>query len=134
MNSVVRDIDVLIVEDDMLLNKVMTVQLKLFGIKVRNAFNGEQALSLISEAVPSLLLLDITMPALDGFGVVAALRNSDKTASIPLIVHTALDLTEKEKLALTLGPTKFITKSIAYSDKIIGLIDELVTSTAKVAT
>ncbi len=134
MSSVVRDIEVLIVEDDMLLNKVMTVQLKLGGIKVRNAFNGEQALSLIAQAVPSLLLLDVTVPALDGFGVIAALRSSDKTSSIPLIIHTALDLTEQEKLTLVLGPTKFITKSTAYSDKIIGLIDELVTPIAKAST
>lgn len=125
MNSSSGNINILIVEDDALLNKVMTLQLKLSGLLVRSAFTGEQALSMIAISMPDLLLLDVTMPSLDGYGVVAALMSSEKTSSIPLIIHTTLDLTTEEKKALTLGPTKFITKSTAYSDKIIGLIDEM---------
>jgi DNA-binding response OmpR family regulator len=119
-------IDVLVVEDDSLLNKVMTLQLEHEGMTVRRAFNGEEALSLIKAMVPSIMILDVKLPIVDAFGVIEELRKSSKTSKIPLIIHTSQDLSSLDQSRLTLGPSKFVTKSTGYSDGFADLIRTLV--------
>lgn len=127
MIAISTKLKILIIEDDRLLNKVMELQLNVAGFEVRSAHSGEQALELIAQSLPDLVLLDVSLPELDGFGIIEILRKSPRTAKIPVIVHTSLLLSEEEKLLLILGPTKFISKSTAYSKKITDVLSELIT-------
>lgn len=127
MIAISTKLKVLIIEDDRLLNKVMELQLNVAGFAVRSAHSGEQALELIAQSLPDIILLDVSLPELDGFGIIEILRKSPRTAKIPVIVHTSLLLSEEEKLLLILGPTKFISKTTAYSKKITDVLSELIT-------
>ena len=65
--------------------------------ELSEAADGKSALSLIKEQKPDLVILDLMMPEMDGFSVLDALRQDPNTASIPVIVVTAQELTSKEK-------------------------------------
>lgn len=117
--------DILIVEDDHMLNQVMSLQLSMIGLSVRSAKSGYGALQMIGEAVPNLLVMDIGLPDLSGIDVVNILRQQSATSNIPLIIHTSLDLTEAQKEAIKLGPTRCITKATACSDQLAKLVYEL---------
>ncbi len=74
------------------------------------ARSGAEALRLVQEQPPELILLDAMMPELDGFGVCAVLKSSSLTRDIPLIFVTALNQPEDEQRALEAGAVDFITK------------------------
>ncbi len=82
---------------------------------------------MIGERLPSLLLLDLSLPDMSGFELVARLRESLVASSLPLIVHTSLDISMHERSLLTLGPSKFIGKTRACDEHLLVVIAELLT-------
>jgi CheY-like chemotaxis protein len=120
-----NQLDVLIVEDDGILNRIMSLQLTAVGLSVRSARSGEQALAMIKERLPSALILDIGLPDMTGLEVIQRLRSEPATCGLPVIVHTTLDLSLTQQAQLKLGPTRCITKTTAYSDGLAELILEL---------
>src|SRR5262249_2960219 len=70
------------------------------GWRVREAANGRVALDAIVEEPPSLILLDLMMPEMDGFELIAELRQHPERRSIPVVVLTAKDLTPEERMYL----------------------------------
>lgn len=74
------------------------------------ALDGEQALQIALDQQPDLILLDAVMPGMDGYDVVAALRNSPRLQDIPVIFVTALSQPEDETRALEAGAVDFISK------------------------
>jgi PAS domain S-box-containing protein len=103
--------DVLVVEDDLVLLDILERQLVQAGFLVRRAVTGEQAIAMARLRPPSLIVLDVSLPRGDGFEVVAALRREPRLAGLPVLVHTMHDLTFQQRERLTLGPTRFLTKS-----------------------
>ena len=79
---------VLIVDDDAGLRLVCATVLNLEGYEVIEAANGQEALDLARTAAPDVMLLDISMPVLDGFGVAAALREDRRTRELPFVFLT----------------------------------------------
>jgi two-component system alkaline phosphatase synthesis response regulator PhoP len=124
-NVTVHEMDILIVEDDNMLNHVMSLQLQVAGYSVRSARSGTQALKMIKDRVPSVLILDVGLPDMSGQDLIAELRQNPATYSLPLIVHTTLDLSEEEKTQMQLGPSRFVTKATAFSDRLGELITEV---------
>jgi CheY-like chemotaxis protein len=124
-NLASEEMDILVVEDDNMLNQVMVLQVELLGYSVRSAKNGAQALQMIEDRVPSVLILDVGLPDMTGQQLVAKLRQNSSTSSIPLIVHTTLDLSHEEERQLQLGPSRFVTKTTAFSERLGKLIVEL---------
>ena len=82
---------VLIVDDDAAIRELCATTLHSSGCDVLQAANGEDALELAMTAGPDVVLLDISMPVLDGFGVAAALRADDRTRRLPLVFITGED-------------------------------------------
>lgn len=119
------DLDILIVEDDHMLNTVMSVQVSVAGYSCRTATSGQQALRMIREQVPSALILDVLLGDMNGQELIAELQKNRLTCSLPLIVHTTLDLSDEEKEKLQLGPTRIITKASAFSERLPELIAEI---------
>ncbi|MDR3613151.1 MAG: response regulator [Candidatus Obscuribacterales bacterium] len=127
-----RVLDILVVEDDDLLNQVMCTQLRVAtGGSIRSARSGEEALKSIKAWVPSVLILDMGLPDMNGEELVARLQENSETRNLPLIVHTTLDLSKEQEQRLQLGPSKFVTKSTAFSDRLAELVVELVASATR---
>jgi CheY-like chemotaxis protein len=80
---------------------------------------------MIKDRVPSVLILDVGLPDMSGQDLIAELRQNPATYSLPLIVHTTLDLSEEEKTQMQLGPSRFVTKATAFSDRLGELITEV---------
>ncbi|HEX7704974.1 MAG TPA: ATP-binding protein [Thermoanaerobaculia bacterium] len=102
---------VLLVEDDLDLAKVMTAALQNRGIATIHAVTGREAVQRCRHERPSLIVLDLGLPDMDGFAVVAALRAGKAFAEIPLLVYSALDVGAADQARLCLGRTEFLTKS-----------------------
>lgn len=80
------------------------------GYSVRTAATGREALDRVAEERPDLILLDLMLPDIDGFGVCEILRRQPSTATIPIIVLTAWATNEARHFGLELGALDYMTK------------------------
>ena len=85
-----------------------------FEVEVRAATNGEEALRLLDEFVPDLVLLDVDMPGLDGFEVCRRIRKRWDMTDMPLIMVTGMDDLESINEAYESGANDFISKPINW--------------------
>ncbi|HTH97856.1 MAG TPA: diguanylate cyclase [Stellaceae bacterium] len=102
---------VLIVDDSPLIMAMLTATLG-DDCTILSARNGQEAIDLIAERVPDLILLDIVMPRVSGFEVCQRLKADPRTQSTPVIFITGLDAKEDEMRALELGAIDFIPKPV----------------------
>jgi len=102
---------VLIVDDDAMLLRLYELEISTWGLDlaVRKASNGIEALIRIGEARPDILVSDLHMPGLDGFGMIRTLRNNPATASLPLVVVSGMD----KPMVLAMG----LPADVAYLTK-----------------
>jgi CheY-like chemotaxis protein len=116
-----------VAEDNEFSARLMEQLLARRGHRVRLATNGPEALALAEEGVFDLLLLDIHMPELDGFGVVGAIRERERAAGghLPVIALTARSRKEDHERCLAAGMDDFLTKPVA-SAALFAAIDRLV--------
>ena len=91
---------VLLVEDDTETREIMARTLEKSGWAVSEAGNGQEALDVMASVQPRLILLDLMMPVMDGFGFLAAMRARPEWRHIPVIVVTAKDLTGEDRARL----------------------------------
>jgi putative two-component system response regulator len=80
--------------------------------KVKAAINGKMAIKIAEEQKPSLILLDIMMPEMDGYEVCRRLKSNTKTTNIPIIFVTAMSETVDEKKGFDVGGVDYITKPV----------------------
>lgn len=102
---------ILIIEDDPLIVKIYTTRLTVDGYQVISAENGEQGLKLAESELPDLIILDLMMPRLDGFDVMAKVRQNEKLKNVPILVYSNLAQEEEMERAKSLGATEFIIKA-----------------------
>ncbi|MCK5877920.1 MAG: response regulator [Candidatus Marithrix sp.] len=91
---------VMIIEDDVVIREYMNNMLRAEGWRVFKAENGKVALEHIDDKKPSLILLDLLMPEMDGFEFVARLRNNEKWRSIPVVILTSAKLSASDQAHL----------------------------------
>ena len=122
---------ILLVEDDEALASVYKSRLDIEGFETRGVFNGEDALSAAMEFKPDLILLDAMMPKISGFDVLDILRNTPETATIRVIMLTALSQPKDKERAEALGVNDYLVKSqVVIGDVIervkfhLGMLDE----------
>jgi type II secretory ATPase GspE/PulE/Tfp pilus assembly ATPase PilB-like protein/CheY-like chemotaxis protein len=101
---------VLLVDDEDSLRKVMKDLLERDGYVVTEARDGVQALDQVDRVGPDIIVLDLNLPGLDGYGVLSHLRSRPATASIPVIVLTAKGDEDNEVRVFELGADDFLTK------------------------
>ncbi len=118
---------ILVAEDNEFAAQLMEQLLSRQGHRVRLATNGPEALTLADERVFDLLLLDIHMPGLDGFGVVRAIREQERAVGghLPVIALTARSRKEDRDRCLAAGMDDFLTKPVATA-ALVAAIDRLV--------
>jgi putative two-component system response regulator len=101
---------ILLVDDNTTNLQLLHETLDGLGFKILIAKKGKTALSIAQKANPSLILLDIMMPEMDGYEVCERLKADEKTSQIPVIFITALSDVEDEAKGLKLGAVDYITK------------------------
>ncbi len=102
---------VLVVDDEPRILRFVSLSLNAYGFEVLVASGGEEALRISASESPDLMILDVFMPGLDGFGVLQKLREREQTvgsAHLPVIVFSARSSVAEQ--ALNLGAIDFISK------------------------
>jgi signal transduction histidine kinase/DNA-binding response OmpR family regulator len=92
---------VLVVDDDPKAVEVVALRINAMGSTVLRAYNGREAIEIARNELPDVIVLDLMMPEISGFDVVAALSETPETASIPVLVVTAQDITDSERVRLS---------------------------------
>jgi CheY-like chemotaxis protein len=101
---------VLLVEDDEGVRAVLRKALEREGCRVVEAENGRAALEEVAKERPSLVLLDLVMPEMDGFEFLRELHRTDDSRSVPVVVLTAKDLSHEERRSLERSVTRILEK------------------------
>ena len=103
---------VLVVDDTPTNVKLLTDILTAKGYAVLTASNGAQALNLVEQGRPDLVLLDVMMPGLSGYDVCRKIRETASAATLPVIMVTALDPAQERVKGIEAGADDFLTKPI----------------------
>jgi signal transduction histidine kinase/CheY-like chemotaxis protein len=104
-----RGKSILVVDDDPNIRSLLQQEFLEAGYTVRLAENGRQALALIREEAPGLVILDVMMPEMNGFDVAAVLKNDPTTMDIPIII---LSIVQDKERGFRLGVDRYLTKPI----------------------
>ena len=102
---------ILFIEDEAAAQKSLGFALKNQGYTVISALDGESGLRLAKTQKPSLILLDLILPKIDGFEVLEQLKNDSETRDIPIVILTNLERMDDVEQALELGAKTYLTKS-----------------------
>ena len=105
-----REVDVLVVDDDPDSRRVASQFLIDVNVHVRESADGESALLEMRRRSPDVVVLDLMMPVLDGFGVLATMRADPVLSSVPVVVLTAKSLTEAERQFLSRSAVRVLQK------------------------
>jgi OmpR family response regulator RpaB len=98
---------VLVVDDEASIRRILDTRLSMIGYVVITACDGEEALSIFRKETPNLVILDVMMPKLDGYGVCQEIR---KTSDVPIIMLTALGDVADRITGLELGADDYVIK------------------------
>lgn len=110
MGEKMPDGKILVVDDDPDIVEVVKIRLESDGFEVVTARDGIEALEKVFKERPSLVILDITMPRMDGYELCQRLKVKEETKAIPIIMLTARGETESKIAALNIGADDYITK------------------------
>lgn len=113
----------LTIEDDVLLRETLTEILEVHGHTVVQAGDGEQGIEMFAKATPDLVLCDVNMPKLDGFGVLKKLKTLVNESEFPPFIFLSAKTEKKNmKHGLALGAVDFVSKPYSASE-LLKLID-----------
>ena len=107
---------ILIIDDSISIHNLIKAHLATDEIVIHSAFDGESGLTRAQQYHPSLILLDVDMPQMDGFGVIKSLIGNKETATFPVIFLTADFATTDKVRGLELGAIDYITKPCNYDE------------------
>lgn len=102
---------ILIVEDDRFLRELIARKLTAEGFNIAEAVDGEDGLRKIKEEKPDLVLLDLILPGIDGFEVLAKAKDDPAIASTPIIILSNLGQREEVEKGLKLGAADYLVKA-----------------------
>ena len=116
---------ILLVDDELDILRIGTqlIRRRLPHVRVFEASNGRQALDLMQRVLPDLLLLDLMMPELDGFGVLQAMQAQPSLRTIPVIIMTAQALPEETMVRLNRSVTGVVSKGLFHEDETLQQIE-----------
>lgn len=122
-----KNIKIIVVEDDLAMREIVVHKLASKGFDVKEAENGMKGLELIEAEKPDLVLLDLMMPEMDGFGVLETLRKhkDKKVAGTPVIVLSNLWSNEDILKAKSFGVVDFLVKAYFTPEDIFAKINDV---------
>lgn len=101
---------ILAVDDEQDVTDLVRFHLMKAGYHVETAATGREALVAVNKRRPDLILLDLMLPDIDGFGVCEILRRDPATATIPIVILTAWTTPDAHNLGMELGALEYLTK------------------------
>jgi len=101
---------ILSVDDERDVTDLVSFHLSRAGFSVLTAASGREALDTIATHVPDLIILDLMLPDIDGFGICEILRRHAATATIPIVILTAWATSDAQHIGLELGALDYMTK------------------------
>jgi diguanylate cyclase (GGDEF)-like protein len=114
MSEVQRGVDggerLLVVDDDPFIARLLEIELNAAGYAVRVANDGQQALEMVAQEIPDLVITDVMMPHVDGFELTRQLRQEPRTAAISIIILTARGLSADKLEGFAIGADDYIVK------------------------
>ena len=113
-NETLRGRRALIIDDDLKAIQIMEDALRAEGVAVVKASNGRDGIEAAKKQPPDFIVLDVMMPGMSGFEAADALHSMDKTSSIPIIILTAMSLSQADKLRLK-GKVQYIEEKGSLS-------------------
>jgi CheY-like chemotaxis protein len=118
---------VLIAEDNPVNRELLRELLEIRGYTVSEACNGQEALSMLEESLPDILLLDIGMPLLDGYAVVRKVREDPRFAVLPVVAVTAYAMQGDREKIMSSGFDGYLSKPV-NSTFLVQELDRLLAS------
>lgn len=115
---------ILLVEDDRFLRELMSQKIIKMGEDLIVAVDGEEGIKKAKEEKPEIILLDLMLPGIDGFGVLSQIKADPEIADIPVIILSNLGQKEDIDRALNLGATDFLVKAHFTPQEIIDKVDQ----------
>ena len=116
---------ILIIEDDKFLRDLIVRKLIKEGYNVLKAINGEEGLKKVKEEHPDLILLDLILPGINGFEILANVKENPKTSSIPVIVLSNLGQKEEIEKGINLGAIDYLIKAHFTPGEIVEKIQDI---------
>lgn len=110
--SIMKDWEVVVVDDEIDSLEVAARILKFYGAKVTTATNGQEALDYIRKNRPRFVISDLSMPVLDGWGLLYELKQDRATTEIPVIALTAHAMVGDRQRAIEAGFHNYLTKPL----------------------
>ena len=101
---------ILVIDDDLAINELIKVNLELCGYKVVQAYDGVKGFALCKQERPSLVILDVMMPDVDGYTVAQRIRKNDETQYIPILMLTALSQINDKVKGFDIGVDDYLVK------------------------
>jgi len=120
-------VNVLLVEDDSFLREICSKKLTKEGYTVYEAIDGSQALDGIGKVKPDIVLLDIILPAIDGFQILSQIRKHEdsKVAKVPVIMLSNLGQDDDIKKAMDMGANDYLVKAHFTTEEIVTKIKKM---------
>jgi PAS domain S-box-containing protein len=112
----------LVVDDDELIRQYVMTLLTGSGVQVRTAANGEAGLRLLKSYSADLVIVDLSMPIMDGFGFIGGVRSDPKHAELPIVVITGRDLTDTEQRFLNTEASLILHKGAEIGERLPEII------------
>jgi CheY-like chemotaxis protein/nitrogen-specific signal transduction histidine kinase len=128
-----RKLSVLVVDDDPKAVDLIALRVTAMDAKVLRAYGGREAIEIAQRELPDVIVLDLIMPDVNGFDVVAALAGRAETANIPILVVTSKHITAEDRIRLTRYVATIMEKAGFDSDLFTSEIRRAMTGRRKVA-
>lgn len=117
---------ILIVEDDPFLIDIYTTKLKEVGFLVDVATTGEEALNKIKEKKPSLMVLDIVLPHVDGWEILKRVKTEKNSKDLKVIILSNLGQKEEVEKGMKLGAVKYLIKAHYTPSQVVEEIKKII--------
>jgi signal transduction histidine kinase/DNA-binding response OmpR family regulator len=121
---------ILVVEDDVSTLEMIVELLKGFGYAVSTATDGAQARARVEQSLPELVILDLVLPKMSGFELLAEWRSNPRTAELSIFVLTNKDLTKEEEKYIHAHAESLFLKQNSWREPLIKQLERVVTSLA----
>ncbi len=121
---------ILVADDSITTRSLLRNALEASGFRVRVAADGDEALRLALSESFDLVVSDVRMPRLDGFGLTARLRADPRTARLPVVLFSSLDSDEDRRRGTSAGANAYLTKSAFDRGQLIDVVNGLIRGTA----
>jgi DNA-binding response OmpR family regulator len=114
---------ILIVEDSPTQARQLVALMAAFPVQISTAVDGLEALRMVDNALPDLILLDITLPSMDGYQVCSRLKRDENTSHVPVIMLTSIDSADGTLRGLEMGADDFIAKDAYMAENLVATVE-----------